>query len=90
MTARKPRQTVSAEELQRPFSEPGNAVRAVLSPAQFAELLGISPKTLNHWISQGRLGGSFLKRGKQVLIWRDRALDILFNGPDWSNEPSND
>ena len=46
-------------------------------------------KTVYEWIAKGRLDGAFRKRGKHILIWRDRALDLLFNGPDWKmTEPA--
>lgn len=55
----------------------------IMSPADLARLLQLSVKTVYEWIAQGRLDGAFRKRGKHCLIWRDRALDIIFNGPDW-------
>jgi excisionase family DNA binding protein len=55
----------------------------ILSPTQLAELFGLSVKTIYLWIAAGRLDGSFRRRGKHVLIWRDRAIDLLFNGRDW-------
>lgn len=56
----------------------------IMSPAQLAELLGLSVKTIYDWIAHGRLDGAFRKRGKHNLIWRDRALEIIFNGPEWN------
>ena len=55
----------------------------VLNVQQFAKVLGISPKTIYQWHEQGRFGCASRRRGKHILIWRDRALDILFNGPTW-------
>jgi hypothetical protein len=26
------------------------------------------------------------KRGKHILIWRDRAMDLIFNSKDWNNK----
>jgi hypothetical protein len=40
-------------------------------------------KTIYTWISAGRLKGCCRKRGKHILIHRDRALDRILNGPDW-------
>ena len=78
---------LSKDEIQRAFSgAAADAVPPILSPAQLAELLGLSVKTVYEWIAKGRLDGAFRKRGKHVLIWRDRALDLLFNGPDWKND----
>jgi hypothetical protein len=66
-------------EFQRAFSD----APAILSPAALAKLSGLSSKTVYEWIGKGRLNGAFRKRGKHILIWRDRALDIIFNGPEW-------
>lgn len=55
----------------------------ILSPRQLAELIGKSPSTIYFWIQQGRLDGAFRKRGKHLLLWRDKAIDLLFNAPDW-------
>jgi helix-turn-helix protein len=77
---------LSKDEIGRAFH--GMAAEAfppILSPAQLATLAGMSVKTVYDWIAKGRLDGAFRKRGKHVLLWRDRALDILFNGKDWQN-----
>lgn len=66
------------------FGGAGDRYPPILSPAQLAELLGKSPKTIYHWIAKGRLDGAFRKRGKHCLIWRTRALNLLLNGSDWS------
>lgn len=72
-------------DLQRAFApEMGVPPPVILSPAELAGLLGLSPKTIYEWIAKGRLDGAFRKRGKHNLIWRDRALEILFNGPEWT------
>ncbi|MGL4465335.1 MAG: helix-turn-helix domain-containing protein [Planctomycetia bacterium] len=57
----------------------------ILSPQSFARLLGRSTKTVYEWIARGRLDGAYRKRGKHVLIWRDKALDLIFNGKDWTS-----
>jgi excisionase family DNA binding protein len=64
----------------------GNAVPEILSPAKLAGLLGLSVKTIYEWIAKGQLDGAFRKRGKHCLIWRDRVIDLLFNGKDWNHE----
>jgi hypothetical protein len=77
---------LSREEIARAFA--GKAAEdfpVILTPAQLAALLQMSPKTISEWINKGRLDGSFRKRGKHNLIWRDRAIDIIFNGKDWSS-----
>jgi hypothetical protein len=78
---------LSPAEIQRAFTDgPGAAVPVILSPAQLAGLLGLAPKTIYEWIAKGRLDGAFRKRGKHNLIWRDRAIDLIFNGPEWNHE----
>jgi len=73
------------DEIARPFvGATAEQFPVVLSPDQLAELVGLSVKTIYEWMSKGRLDGAYRKRGKHVLIWRDRALDILFNGKEWS------
>ena len=57
--------------------------KVILSPKEFATLLGLSVKTIYEWISKGRLNGALRKRGKHNLILRDRALELVFDGPDW-------
>lgn len=86
MTAPKRKPTLTKDELQRPFEGPeGRRFRPVMSPAEFADLCGLSLKTVYQWIADGRLDAALRKRGKHNLIWRDKALDLLFNGPDWNN-----
>lgn len=70
-----------AEDLRRRFPP-------VLSVPEVVELLRLrSRKTLYLWIAQGRLDGTFRRRGKSHLFWRDRLIDRIFNGPAWeSNE----
>lgn len=75
---------LNKDDLARAFAGPaGEAYPPILTPTQLAALAGLSPKTVYEWLARGRLDGAFRRRGKHVLIWRDRALDILFNGKDW-------
>ncbi len=74
---------LSKEEIARPA---GMTAPVILNPAQLASLIGISPKTVYEWLAKGRLDGAYRKRGKHLLIWRDRAIDILFNGKEWIND----
>lgn len=78
-------------ELRKPFEgKLGDEFPVILSPTELAKLLGLkSRKTVDGWIAAGRLNGCFRKRGKHNLIWRDKVLDRLFNGPEWSNEQEN-
>jgi hypothetical protein len=82
MTRRKPQLT--SDEIARAFSsELAAKFGPIVSPTQFAELIGLSSKTISEWIRKGRLDGALRKRGKHNLIWRDRALDLIFNGKEW-------
>lgn len=55
----------------------------VLSPEQVAGLIGRSRKTVYDWLTKGRLEGTYRKRGKHILFWRNRVLDRIYNGPEW-------
>jgi len=75
---------LTTDEIARPFhGEWADRYPPILSPAKLADLLGQSRKTIYEWLAKGRLDGAFRKRGKHVLIWRDRAIDVLFNGKEW-------
>jgi hypothetical protein len=80
------RRILTQEELADPFRDGLWADRypPILKVAQLAGLLQVSPKTLYEWLAKGRLDGAFRKRGKHILLWRDKALDIVLNGPNWS------
>lgn len=80
-----PRQRlITKEEFRQAFADgSGTQYGPILTVLEFSALLRISSKTILEWISKGRLDGAFRKRGKHNLIWRDRALDIIFNGPEW-------
>ena len=77
---------LSKAEIQQAFADGSGAqFPPILNVVQFAALLQKSEKTVYEWIAKKRLDGAFRKRGKHILIWRDRALDLLFNGADWKN-----
>ena len=77
---------LSTTEIAKAFGDGGGAsFPPILTAEQLAGLLQISPKTLYEWIAKGRLDGAFRKRGKHILVWRDRAIDLLFNGPEWTS-----
>jgi excisionase family DNA binding protein len=88
VSTRKP--TLSEAEITQAFAEGSGAhFPPILTVEQVASLLQISPKTVYEWIGKGRLDGAFRKRGKHHLIWRDRVIDILFNGAEWPHEKRN-
>ena len=77
---------LSSTEITQAFAEGSGAqCRPILTVKQLAELLQLSTKTIYEWIAKGRLDGAFRKRGKHHLIWRDRVINILFNGPEWTS-----
>jgi excisionase family DNA binding protein len=76
-------QKLSKEEIRAAFAESDVRWSPSLRPAELAQLLGVPDKTVYLWIELGRLEGAFRKRGKHILIWRDRAIELLFNGPEW-------
>jgi hypothetical protein len=81
------RSIVTREAIAAAFAKAGGqADRPIVSPEQLADILTLSTKTIYVWIAQGRLDGSFRKRGKHLFIWRDKAIDMLFNGPEWEHE----
>jgi hypothetical protein len=73
------------EEIEAMFAGKPGDFPPILSPTQFAQLLGKSRKTIDHWLALGRLDGAWRKRGKHVLILRNRAIDIIFNGKEWQS-----
>ena len=78
-------QMISATSSQ--VEPPADAV--VLSAEEAATLLRISLSTLYDWRSQGRLDGTFRKRGKRLLFHRERLLEEIFDGKQWEkNERS--
>jgi hypothetical protein len=79
------RNLVSRDAIAAAFAKAGQADRPVVSPKELAEILGLKEKTIYCWIGKGHLDGSFRTRGKHHLIWRDKAIDILFNGPEWEH-----
>jgi excisionase family DNA binding protein len=82
MDRKKP--TLTATDLSRPFEgDLAAQYPPVLSPQLLAQLLGRSRKTVYDWLARGRLDAAVRRRGKHVLIWRDRALEILFCGKEW-------
>ncbi len=48
----------------------------VISPAQLAELTDRTTDAVYRWTGTEKLRGACRRRGKRMLIWRDRALAI--------------
>jgi hypothetical protein len=60
-------------------------VKAVLTLEELSEVSRVKVKTLYEWIAKGRLDGTFRRRGKPYLFWRDRVITELFNGKEWND-----
>src|SRR5471032_1712050 len=74
------------DEIARAFQdEMAERFPVIISPAQLAELLGYSCSTIYEWMAQGRFDGAYRRRGKHARFWRDRAIAIFFNTPEWTN-----
>lgn len=55
----------------------------VLSPQQAADMIGAKLGTIYGWSHCGRLARCARRRGKHLLIHRDRFLEEVFNGGEW-------
>jgi hypothetical protein len=75
---------LTSSDLAAPFAgDWAERYPPILSRRQVAGLLGLSVKTIDDWLSKGRLDGTFRKRGKHLFFWRDRLLENVFNGKEW-------
>jgi excisionase family DNA binding protein len=74
-------QRLTAEEIDLAFRDEAtrNRFPPILSPEQFADLFGVSVSTTYLWITKGRLRGAVTRVGKHRRIWRNRAIEVLFN-----------
>jgi excisionase family DNA binding protein len=82
----KRKQTLSKVEIAQAFADgTGAQFPPIMTVDQLAALLQKSRKTVYEWAEKGRLDGAFRKRGKHILFWRDRVIDIIFNGPEWDH-----
>ncbi len=81
-----PKQKISNDEIATPSPIRRFAAMfpPVLSISLAAKLLHVSRKTLYAWHSSGRLTAAVAKRGKHLIFWRDRLIDVIFNAPAWA------
>ncbi len=80
MSTRKRRKILTKDEITHPFEgEWGDRYPPILTVEQAAKLLQISRSTLYEWLKKGRLDGAYRKRGKHILLWRDKIIEIIFN-----------
>ncbi len=72
---------LSKDEIAAAFNNDAmrTAFPPILSPEQFAQLWGVPRSTIYHWISQGLFEGAVTHVGKHLRLWRDCAIEILFN-----------
>jgi hypothetical protein len=78
---------LTLEEIHAAFPAEARAAAPapILTPAQFAALAGLPLKTVYAYLENGQMHGCHRRRGKHQLIWRDRAIQALFNGTDFSS-----
>lgn len=81
-TRKKP---LSDDEIRAAFPA---GTRGFLLLKEFSALTGIPQSTLHEWKAKGWLDGAFRKRGKRNYIVRDRAIKLIFNGPEWHEKNS--
>lgn len=82
---------VSLDEIQRAFERPPwNKYGPIITPGQLAEIVGRSRSTIYHWLRLGRLDGTFRSRGKGHLLWRNKAIEKILNGPNWAGNGEKD
>lgn len=74
---------VNRESIKAAYSN--GAFQPVLDAKECAELCRIRVKTLYEWVRKGRLDGTWRKRGKQLVFWRDAVVDALMNGAEWKD-----
>ena len=75
---------LTKEEISNAFAPDALEVgRPTLTTKEAAELLRVSPKTINSWKNAGYLEGTYRKHQGKDCYWRDRLLDCYFNGADW-------
>jgi hypothetical protein len=68
------------QEIRDTFSgDLGKEYPPILSPEKFAKLVGKSRSTIYEWIRRGDLDGALGERAGQYFVWRDRAIQLIFN-----------
>ena len=67
-------------EIQQAFNSGkwGDELPPILSVAQAARLAHVPRGTLYDWSSRDLLAGCAKRKGKRLLIWRDRFVQWLF------------
>lgn len=82
---------LTAEEIRRPFEGDGGAAYGpVLDIDEVAELFRKGVGTIREWKAKGRLDGTFVKRGKHILFWRDKVIHAVFNTGEWKSDDDGD
>jgi len=79
---------ISTEEIRQAFERGEFAQRLppILTKRHVADMFHFGIGTINDWLSKGRFDGAYRRRGKHIRFFRDRIVDIYFNGREWSNE----
>jgi len=69
---------LSKEEIQRAVA----AYPPVMITEQVAALFQTPKKTIQEWSSQGRFKDCAVRRGRRLLFFRDKLVEVVFNG-EW-------
>ncbi|HMO84734.1 MAG TPA: hypothetical protein PKC18_07430 [Lacipirellulaceae bacterium] len=64
----------------------GLRLSKVVSPQELAQFLSVPRWSVYQWQARGRLQGGARKRGKHLLILKERALQGIFNGPECTHD----
>lgn len=82
MSIRQKRQT--RDEIHKAFANGAfSKFGAVLTTKEVAEILSVTPKTVNAWKNAGLLEGTYRQQRGEDRYWRDRLIECYFNGRDW-------
>jgi hypothetical protein len=73
---------LTLKEIEKAFATGPFAETPILTVERLCLLTGLKPKTIYRWKAKGVFEGTYRRRGKYILFWRDRVVVALFNGPD--------
>jgi len=77
--------SLTEQEINKAFASLNGTYPPIASPEHMAKLLGLNRSTVYFWLQQGHFAGAATKRGKRQFFWRNRAINAIFNSPEWSD-----